>query len=105
MDRIQSILRGSFLASALHLSADHMNILAAVARWNSQSFGDMCRMSMIALIEGECGEMEAFASGTCIKRPKQEKAWAQKCLRSAKTSLQQLGWNGFRLADKGGAAK
>ena len=90
------------LRDELQLSPALYDALNIVAAWESWTFGEMCRLTLISLLESEYGDMLGTIEGN--HHSKREKAWARKHQQALAPLMKQLGWNGSTIAREEEAA-
>lgn len=82
----------SILLNQLQLTPDLFEALKLVASWENWSFGEMCRLTLVSLLESEAGEMASMANDK--SRSRRERKWAEDHQKPLAPILKNLGWNG-----------
>jgi len=99
---LMELFHKGILRDELQLSPTLYDALNIVAAWESWTFGEMCRLTMISLLESEYGEMLAIIEGNHHSR--REKAWAREHQASLAPLMKSLGWDGTKITREEEAA-
>lgn len=95
---LMELFNKKVLCDELQLSPALYDALNIVAAWESWTFGEMVRLTLISLLESEYGEMLGTMGN--ILRSERERAWAMKHERPLGRLMKQLGWNGTTIASE-----
>jgi len=86
----------------LQLSPALYDALNIVAAWESWTFGEMARLTLISLLESEYCDLLGIIE--CAHYSKREKAWARQHQSALAPLMESLGWNGGTIASEREAA-
>jgi len=99
---LMELFHKGILRDELQLSPTLYDALNIVAAWESWTFGEMCRLTLISLLESEYGDMLTIIEGN--HHSKREKAWAKAHQSALAPLMKILGWNGSKIANEEEAA-
>ena len=99
---LMELFHKGILRDELQLSPTLYNALNIVATWESWTFGEMCRLILISLLENEYGDMLTIIEGNHHSR--REKAWAREHQSSLAPLMKSLGWDGTKITREEEAA-
>lgn len=89
---LMELFHKGILRDELQLSPTLYDALSIVAAWESWTFGEMCRITLISLLESEYGEMLGIIGSE--RASKGEKVWAKAHQSALAPLMKSLGWNG-----------
>jgi len=89
---LMELFHKEILRDELQLSPTLYDALNIVAAWESWTFGEMCRLTLISLLESEYGEMLGIIGSE--RSAKREKAWARSHQLALAPLMKKLGWDG-----------
>ena len=99
---LMELFHKGILRDELQLSPTLYAALNIVSAWESWTFGEMCRLTLISLLESEYGDMLMIIEGNHHSR--REKAWAREHQASLAPLMKSLGWDGTKITREEEAA-